>query len=93
MDQITIEDKIFRADRIPLDGSAILVIQGGKGFLGCGYLSLETAEKLGHALAVVTGVSDYGQMLAAKVVRLSSKAQALGVQVGMTGRDALLKMS
>ena len=93
MEQIELDGKTFRADRIPLSTSAILVIQAAKGILGCGYLSVETADKLGHALAVVTGVATYDDMLAAKVVRLSAAATALGVQVGMTGADALRIMN
>ena len=93
MEQLIIEDKTYRADKIPLPTSAILVIQGEKGILGCGYLSLETADKLGHAVAIVTGVSSFEEMLTAKVARLSAKAQALGVTVGMTGKDALLLMN
>ena len=60
--------------------------------MGCGYLSTETADKLGHALAIVTGVASYDDMLAAKVVKVSSAAAALGVTVGMSGKEALLKM-
>ncbi len=93
MEQLIIENKSFRADRIPLPTSAILVIQGKTGILGCGYLSIETANKLEHAVAIVTGVSTFDEMLTAKVVRLSTKAQALGVAIGMTGKEALLLMN
>ena len=93
MEQLTLDGKTFRADIIPLPTSAILVIQGPKGILGCGYLSIETADKLGHALAVVKGVSTYDQMLSATVVNVSAAAKALGVEPGMTGRDALLRLN
>ncbi len=92
MDTVEINGKSYRGDIIPLKTSAILLIQGGNGMLGCGYLSTETADKLGHALAIVTGVASYDDMLAAKVARVSSSAAALGVTVGMSGKEALLKM-
>ncbi len=100
MKEITIQENFslvsngmsFKCDCIPLPGSAILVIQGKKGMLGCGYLSTETADKLGHALAVVTGVANYDDMLAAKVVKISHAAAALGVKAGMSGREALITM-
>ena len=92
MDTIEINGKEYRGDIIPLKTSAILLIQGSNGMLGCGYLSTETADKLGHALAIVTGVASYDDMLAAKVVRMSSAAAALGVTVGMSGKEALLLM-
>ena len=92
MDKVQIDGKEYRGDIIPLKTSAILLIQGGNGMLGCGYLSTETADKLGHALAIVTGVATYDDMLAAKVARMSAAAAAMGVKVGMTGKEALLLM-
>jgi len=90
---LTSNGRCFRGDCIPLPGSAILVIQGEGGMLGCGYLAVETADKLGHALAVVTGVANYDDMLSAKVVRVSKAAAAKGVRPGMSGREALLAMN
>ncbi len=92
MDTVEINGKSYRGDIIPLKTSAILLIQGGNGMLGCGYLSTETADKLGHALAIVTGVASYDDMLAAKVAKVSSAAAALGVTVGMSGKEALQTM-
>ena len=92
MEQLILDGKEFRGDIIPLKTSAVLLIQGSNGMLGCGYLSTETADKLGHALAIVTGVASFDDMLAAKVVRMSAAAAALGVTVGMTGKDALMLM-
>ena len=40
----------------------------------------------------MTGVKSYDDMLNATVRGVSSAASALGVEPGMTGRDALLKM-
>jgi len=92
MDAIEINGKEYRGDIIPLKTSAILLIQGSNGMLGCGYLSTETADKLGHALAIVTGVASYDDMLKATVTKVSSAAAALGVTVGMTGKAALILM-
>lgn len=70
----------------------MLLIQGGKGMLGCGYLNVDTAEKLGDALAVVTGVKSYEDMLKAKVKKVSSAAALMGVKEGMSGEEALIIM-
>ena len=51
---------------------------------------LETAEKLGAAFALVTGVASFDDMLAKDVKAVSSAAAAREVAVGMTGREALL---
>lgn len=92
MEELSVNGFTFSAARIPLPTSAILVIEGKRGILGCGYLSIDTADKLGHALAVVTGVSTYDDMLEAEVKKVSAAAEALGVKVGMSGRTALLLM-
>ena len=93
MDIVTIEGEKFRGDIIPLPHASLLLLQAKNGMLGCGYFNLETAEKLGDALDVVTGVSTYEEMLASEVRKVSSAAAALGVRVGQSGKEALLLMN
>ena len=93
MDNLTIDNKPFRATTIQLQSVPLLLIQGGSGMLGCGYFSMEAAEKFGDALAVVTGVKNYDDMLKAEVKKASAKALELGVRPGMSGREALLLMA
>jgi uncharacterized protein YunC (DUF1805 family) len=93
MDKVTIDDMEFRADCVPVCGANLLVIQGQRGMLGCGYFNLATADKLVHALAIVSGVSCYDDMLEKSVVAVSKSAEAMGVAIGMSGKDALVKMS
>ncbi|MEM6312480.1 MAG: DUF1805 domain-containing protein [Planctomycetota bacterium] len=69
----------------------LLVITAPRGSLCCGYLSVDALERNGDAAAIVTGVSDVDDMLAASVKSVTSAAEALGVSVGMSGRDALAK--
>ena len=71
----------------------ILLIKGTRGALGCGYINLAAAEKFGHALAIVSGVADYNEMLAAEVKAVSSAAAELGITPGMTGKEALEKLA
>jgi len=70
----------------------MLLINGAKGMLACGYISQPAAEKFGDALATVTGVNSYADMLEKPVVAVSQAAASLGVKVGMTGKEALLKL-
>lgn len=67
----------------------LLVVKGGRGVLSCGYLSIDTADQIGEALAVVRGVSQFDDMLDAKVVAVSEAAARLGVESGMSGQQAL----
>ncbi|MFH1256571.1 MAG: DUF1805 domain-containing protein [Candidatus Diapherotrites archaeon] len=85
--------KEFDAVKVELYSAKLLLIKGKKGFLGCGYLSVETAEKLGDALAIVRGVDSYEGMLKAKIVSVSAKAKELGVSEGMNGSEALEKFA
>ncbi len=75
--------------RVRLQNADFLLILGVRGYVMCGYLNMETAEKKGDAACIVTGVSSFEEVLGSKVSVVSSKAWELGVRVGMTGREAL----
>lgn len=93
MDSIQLDGNDLDAITFATKNTIILVIRAAHGLLGCGYISVDTAAKVGDALAVVSGVANYEDMLRASVKAVSPAAEALGVRPGMTGRDALLKMS
>ena len=93
MEKIIFENLEFDAGCWEMFGVNILLIKAGNGALGCGYLNLEAAEKFGHALAIVSGVAGYEDMFAAEVKSVSSAAGKLGVVPGMSGIEALKKMS
>ena len=92
MDSVRLDGSTLDAITFATQNTKILVIRAARGLLGCGYISTDTAAKVGDALAVVSGVSGYDDMLRASVKAVSPAAEALGVRPGMTGRDALLKM-
>ena len=92
MDTVQLNGNDLDAIAFATQNTKILVIRAARGLLGCGYISAETAAKVGDALAVVSGVANYDDMLNATVKAVSPAAEALGVHPGMTGRDALLKM-
>ncbi len=89
MDKLEIGGKVFDAYTVKTANTSILIIRGGCGMLACGYLNLETANKLGDALAIVTGVGSYADMLKKPVVAVSKAAEALGVKPGVSGEDAV----
>ena len=93
MEKITFNNTDFIAGKIELAGVNILLINAEKGSLGCAYLNLAAAEKFGHALATVSGVSSYDDMFNAEVKSVSTAAAALGVRAGMTGFEALQLMN
>jgi uncharacterized protein YunC (DUF1805 family) len=70
----------------------LLVIRADKGFLMCGYLNVNAAEEFGDTAAKVKGVKSLEDMLKAQVVEVTEMARELGIEPGMTGREALDKM-
>lgn len=87
------EGKEFTAYSIPTNNTFVLIIGAENGFLGCGYLNVEVANKVGDICAIVTGVKTPDDMLNAKVIAVSEAAVKLGVTIGITGKEALLLMS
>jgi uncharacterized protein YunC (DUF1805 family) len=74
------------------DSPPLLLITAEKGFVMCGFLNVEAAEKLAVAAAVVSGVKTFDDVLNGQVKAVTSKAKSLGVEVGMKGADALKRM-
>lgn len=70
----------------------LLIMKGARGFLACGYISVETVNRTGEACAIVTGVNDFDDMRRAAVVAVSQAASSLGVSIGDSGAAALAKL-
>ena len=65
----------------------MLVLVAEKGFIMCGYLNLEAAEKFGDTACIIGG-SSFEELLANPVKAVSAEAQKLGIAVGMNGAEA-----
>jgi uncharacterized protein YunC (DUF1805 family) len=64
------------------------------GLVGCGIYDVKTAAEFGQAVAIARGTPqqplvDPEDLFDAKIVEATPQAQALGVKVGMTGREAV----
>ncbi|MGQ9743204.1 MAG: YunC family protein [Candidatus Bathycorpusculaceae bacterium] len=70
----------------------LLLVVADKGFVMCGFLNVDVAERLGVAAAVVSGVKTFEDVLNASVKAVTSKAEKFGVKVGMKGAEALRLM-
>ncbi len=90
---IKVDGKNCQGLRVDLPESPpLLLIIAEKGFVMCGFLNIEAAEKLGVAAAVVSGVNSFEDMLNAQVKAATSKATSLGVEAGFKGSQALKHM-
>lgn len=66
----------------------LLVVKGSRGIVACPYVRIETFARGGEACAIVAAANIDG-MLKSKVSAVTPKAQELGIEVGMSGREAL----
>ena len=90
---LRVDGKSFTGLRTDLpDSPPLILIMGEKGFVMCGFLNVESAEKLGVTAAVVSGVKTFDDVLNGQVKAVTSKAKNLGIEVGMKGADALKLM-
>lgn len=67
------------------------------GIVGCGIYDVRTAGEFGQAIAIARGTPakplvEPEDLFDAKIVDLTPAAAALGISVGMTGREAVEKM-
>ena len=87
---LRIGEKTATGLRVELpDSPPLLMIIGQKGFVGCGFINIDAAEKLNVAAATVAGVKSFEDVLNAAVKAATSKAQTEGVRVGMKGKKAV----
>jgi uncharacterized protein YunC (DUF1805 family) len=64
------------------------------GIVGCGIYGLETPTEFGHAIAIAKGtpanpLTEPEDLLSAKIVGCTPKAESYGIRPGMTGRQAV----
>lgn len=55
-------------------------------------LKLDVANKLGDVAVRVTGVNSFEDILNAKAAGVSEEAKKLGITIGMSAKEALMKM-
>lgn len=91
--KLNVDGKDYYAFVMDTENTKILIIKAKKGVLGCGYIDASIGTKVNDAVAIVTGVKSFEDMLNAKVARLSEKAKSLGIAEGMSGREAIKKLS
>jgi len=90
--KIKIGSNVALGVNLELPNANIIVIRAKKGYVMCGYLSMETANRLGDVAAKVKGVKNFDELLKAKVVEVSEKAKENDIKEGITGKEALEKM-
>ena len=64
------------------------------GLVGCGIYDVKTAAKFGQAVAIARGTPQNPlvnpeDLFDARIVEMTPQAEELGIQIGMTGREAV----
>jgi uncharacterized protein YunC (DUF1805 family) len=67
------------------------------GIVGCGIYDLKTPAEFNQAIAIARGtpahpLTEPEDLLDAKIVGVTPRAESYGIQVGMTGREAVERM-
>lgn len=78
-------------------GGQCCAIQTAAGIVGCGIYALDVPAEFGQAIAIARGtpanpLAEPEDLLDAKIVGLTPKAESIGICAGMTGREAVEKM-
>ena len=93
IDKFTFDGKSFQGVKSTMPGGPpLLLIKGEKGFVMCGYLSADVAERVGLAAAIVSGVSSFEDVLNAEIKVATSKAKELGVESGMIVKEVISRL-
>lgn len=93
VEQVKIGEKTVLGVKVELpDSPPLLIMVGRKGFVMCGFLNIDAAEKARVAAAMVSGVRTFDDVLGAEVKAATSKAKDLGVKTEMSGKEALSLM-
>lgn len=90
VDMIEVDGGSFLGLKVEMEGlPPLLLIKGGKGFVMCGYLNGEVAERLGAAAAIVSGVNSFEDVLEAEIKFATTKAKELGLEPGRVVRTVI----
>ncbi len=94
VENLDIDGKAFQGLKVELKGLPPLVlIEGDKGFVMCGYLNIDAAESLGATAAVASGVNSWEDVLNAQIKTATTKAKALGLEPGRVVRDVIAALA
>ncbi len=98
MSPIIIEGHQFTAVQMKLPKTNLMAVTNDKGYIMCGALDValfNNNEKLRERKIIAgraIGVRSIEQLLNAPLESVTYAAEELGITIGMTGREALLKM-
>ena len=98
------EQRVIETSHGPVVGAAYdwdsgqyCAIHTARGVVGCGIYDIACADEFGMAFAIAKGTPEHPlrepeDLYEARIVAVSRAAKEMGIDVGMTGLDAVEKM-
>ena len=87
--KIKIGKSLIEGYLLKLCAKNLIILKGSRGYLICGYLNMNTANRFKDVAVKVTGVSSIEDCLKTKVVGCSREAKKLGIRKGQAVKEAL----
>ncbi len=92
VEDIKLENGTAVGLKFELQNAPLVLVKAERGFVMCGYLNMDVADRLGDIACNVSGVSNFDQLFDAEIIELTEKAKDIGIQLGMHGKEALERM-
>ena len=89
---IQIEDERVIGLRIKLPFTLFIFVFNTKGFLCGDLINMEMLENNTACICITSKSSNYEECLTSEIISLNKRAIDKGIKLGMTGKEALLKM-
>ena len=90
IDRVEVDGVILMGLKANLpEAPPLVMLIGGRGFVMCAYLNIESAERLGIAAAYVSCVRSFDDILNAQIKGATTKAKSLGLETGKRVRDVI----
>jgi uncharacterized protein YunC (DUF1805 family) len=77
---------------IPMGPFNVVSINTDVGMVGCGAFDVRALDRFAYPAARVTGVATLDDLLQGRVKEANEHARKLGIEAGMTGREALERL-
>lgn len=83
---------------VTYEGGEFVMVVARKGLVSCGIVDRAVMDQFGEAVAIAKGTPEkhlitVRDLLSARIVDATEKAKEFGVRLGMTGNEALEKLS
>jgi len=97
-ESFTLGGKTYEGHVIPIGPVNLVFARAENGLVGCGAIDVIALEKFQIAAAKVRpvstpSVSTIDELLTGEIVAVNQFAQNTGITIGMSGRDALIRLS